>query len=53
MPVIIPVSLDVQTAEVLDARTTGHSTDTDSLSFKAPGPYDMKQIMTNGNITTD
>ena len=37
MPAIIPVSLDVQTAEVLDARTAGHSTDTDSLSFKAAG----------------
>ena len=37
MPVIIPVSLDVQTAEVLDARTAGLSTDTNSLSFKAAG----------------
>jgi hypothetical protein len=37
MPVIIPVSLDVQTAEVLDARTAGLSTDTNSLSFKATG----------------
>ena len=37
MPVIIPVSLDVQTAEVLDARTAGSSNDTNSIPFKAAG----------------
>ena len=37
MPAIIPVSLDVRSAEVLDGRTAGLSTDTNSLSFKAAG----------------
>ena len=37
MPAIIPVSLDVRSAEVLDARTAGLSTDTTSIQFKAPG----------------
>ena len=37
MPAIIPVSLDVQTAEVLDTRTVGPSSGTSSIQFKAPG----------------
>jgi hypothetical protein len=37
MPAIIPVNLDVRSAEVLDGRTAGLSTDTNSLSFKAAG----------------
>ena len=37
MPANIPVSLDVQTAEVLDTRTAGSSNDTNSIPFKAAG----------------
>jgi hypothetical protein len=37
MPATIPVSLNVQTAEVLDTRTVGTSNDTNSIQFKAAG----------------
>ena len=37
MPAIIPVSLDVQTSEILDNRCAGPSTANSSIVYKAPG----------------